>query len=64
MNKKMAMIALVDDDRNILTSVGMALEAEGYAGHSKVKIFSSNNWWQKDSGEVMDTCIARHKTVV
>ena len=31
MNKKMAMIALVDDDRNILTSVGMALEAEGYA---------------------------------
>ncbi len=26
----MAMIALVDDDRNILTSVGMALEAEGY----------------------------------
>ncbi|HLA03483.1 MAG TPA: response regulator transcription factor [Aestuariivirga sp.] len=27
----MAMIALVDDDRNILTSVGMALEAEGYA---------------------------------
>ncbi|MEQ1521102.1 MAG: response regulator, partial [Aestuariivirga sp.] len=27
----MAMIALVDDDRNILTSVGMALEAEGYS---------------------------------
>ena len=31
MNKKMPMIALVDDDRNILTSVGMALEAEGYS---------------------------------
>src|SRR6476661_9331679 len=31
MNKKMPMIALVDDDRNILTSVGMALENEGYA---------------------------------
>ena len=30
MNKKMPMIALVDDDRNILTSVGMALETEGY----------------------------------
>jgi two-component system response regulator ChvI len=27
----MATIALVDDDRNILTSVSMALEAEGYA---------------------------------
>src|SRR5215212_4731510 len=30
MNKKMPTIALVDDDRNILTSVGMTLEAEGY----------------------------------
>src|SRR6187200_3622747 len=31
MNKQMPTIALVDDDRNILTSVGMALEAEGYS---------------------------------
>jgi two-component system response regulator ChvI len=31
MNKKMPTIALVDDDRNILTSVGMALENEGYS---------------------------------
>src|SRR4051794_34888849 len=30
MNRKMPTIALVDDDRNILTSVGMTLEAEGY----------------------------------
>jgi two-component system response regulator ChvI len=30
MSKKMPMIALVDDDRHILTSVSMALEAEGY----------------------------------
>jgi two-component system response regulator ChvI len=30
MNKKMPTIALVDDDRNILTSVGMTLETEGY----------------------------------
>jgi len=30
MSKKMPTIALVDDDRNILTSVSMALEAEGY----------------------------------
>jgi two-component system response regulator ChvI len=28
--KRMPVIALVDDDRNILTSVSMALEAEGY----------------------------------
>ncbi len=30
MSRKMPTIALVDDDRNILTSVSMALEAEGY----------------------------------
>jgi two-component system response regulator ChvI len=30
MNRKMPTIALVDDDRNILTSVGMTLETEGY----------------------------------
>ena len=30
MGKRMSKIALVDDDRNILTSVSMALEAEGY----------------------------------
>ncbi len=30
MSKKMPTIALVDDDRNILASVSMALEAEGY----------------------------------
>ncbi len=31
MNKKMPTIALVDDYRNNLTSVGMAMEAEGYS---------------------------------
>ncbi len=30
MSRKMPTIALVDDDRNILTSVSMALEAEGF----------------------------------
>jgi two-component system response regulator ChvI len=30
MNRKMPTVALVDDDRNILTSVGITLEAEGY----------------------------------
>ncbi|MEM1200512.1 MAG: response regulator, partial [Pseudomonadota bacterium] len=30
----MATIALVDDDRHILTSVSMALEAEGYGLHT------------------------------
>jgi len=44
----MPTIALVDDDRNILTSVSMALEAEGYAtvtymdGSSALDGFNSN----------------------
>ena len=40
------------------------VEAEGFAGFSEVEIFSSNNWWQRDASEVLDTCIARHKTSV
>lgn len=40
------------------------LEAQGFAGYSEVEIFSSGNWWQRDSSEVLDTCIARHKAVV
>ena len=34
--KEKSTIALVDDERNILTSLGMALEAEGY----KVRTYS------------------------
>ncbi|SFU53315.1 Sugar phosphate isomerase/epimerase [Polaromonas sp. YR568] len=40
------------------------MEAQGFAGYSEVEIFSSANWWQRDGGEVLDTCIARHKTAV
>jgi sugar phosphate isomerase/epimerase len=40
------------------------VEAEGYAGYSEVEIFSSQNWWQRDGGEVLDTCITRHRSVV
>ena len=40
------------------------VEAQGFAGYSEVEIFSSGNWWQKDSAEVLDTCIARHRSAV
>jgi sugar phosphate isomerase/epimerase len=40
------------------------VEAQGYAGYSEVEIFSAGNWWQRDRAEVLDTCIARHKTSV
>jgi sugar phosphate isomerase/epimerase len=40
------------------------VEAQGFAGYSEVEIFSTGNWWQRESGEVLDTCIARHKSAV
>lgn len=40
------------------------VEAQGFAGYSEVEIFSTGNWWQRDSGEVLDTCIARHRSAV
>ena len=40
------------------------VEAQGFAGYSEVEIFSGGNWWQRDHGEVLDTCIARHRTAV
>jgi sugar phosphate isomerase/epimerase len=41
-----------------------AVEAQGFAGYSEVEIFSSGHWWQRDGGEVLDTCIARHRCCV
>jgi sugar phosphate isomerase/epimerase len=40
------------------------MEAQGFAGYSEVEIFSAANWWQREHGEVLDTCIQRHRTVV
>jgi len=40
------------------------MEAQDYSGYSEVEIFSAENWWKRDGGEVLDTCIARHKTAV
>ncbi|MBX3653307.1 MAG: sugar phosphate isomerase/epimerase [Ramlibacter sp.] len=40
------------------------VEALGFAGFSEVEIFSTGHWWQRDAGEVLDTCIARHRSAV
>ncbi|AEG93475.1 sugar phosphate isomerase/epimerase family protein [Ramlibacter tataouinensis] len=40
------------------------VEAQGFAGYSEVEIFSTGNWWQREHGEVLDTCIARHRSAV
>ena len=39
------------------------VEDTGFAGYSEVEIFSSD-WWKRDGGEVLDTCIARHRSAV
>ncbi len=36
----------------------------GYRGFCEVEIFSATNWWQRDGVEVLDTCIARHRSAV
>ena len=40
------------------------VEDQGFAGYSEVEIFSTQDWWQRDAGEVLDTCIARHRSAV
>jgi len=40
------------------------VEAQGFNGFSEVEIFSIENWWQRDHSEVLETCIARHRSAV
>ena len=46
-----------------IKSVRAAVEAQGFARYSEIEIFS-NDWWSKPMDEVLQTCIARHRTVV
>ena len=39
------------------------VEAAGYTGPAEVEIFSEA-WWSRPADEVLDTCVARYKTVV
>lgn len=47
-----------------LRKIRLWLEQAGYRGFSEVEIFSGLDWWQRPGGEVLDTCLARHRTVV
>ena len=40
------------------------VEDAGYAGHSEVEIFSSEDWWKRPDDDVLATCIARHRACV
>jgi sugar phosphate isomerase/epimerase len=46
-----------------IKSVRAAVEAQGFVGYSEIEIFS-NAWWEKPMDEVLQTCIARHRSVV
>ena len=39
------------------------VEDAGYAGFSEVEIFS-DRWWERPGAEVLDVCIARHRSAV
>ena len=39
------------------------MEDAGYSGHAEVEIFSEH-WWGRPGEEVLDTCIARHRSAV
>ncbi|MFM0219622.1 MULTISPECIES: sugar phosphate isomerase/epimerase family protein [Paraburkholderia] len=40
------------------------VERAGFDGFIEVEIFSSDNWWKRDGDDVLDTCVARYRTVV
>jgi sugar phosphate isomerase/epimerase len=46
-----------------IKSVRAAVEAQGFCGYSEIEIFS-NDWWGRPMDEVLETCIARHRSVV
>ena len=47
-----------------LRSIRAMVEAAGYDGHIDIEIFSAQNWWKRESSEVLRICLERHQTVV
>lgn len=46
-----------------LQAIRREMEAAGYTGTCEIEIFS-DYWWSRPGGEVLDTCIQRHRSVV
>jgi sugar phosphate isomerase/epimerase len=46
-----------------LKAIRASVENAGYAGPCEVEIFSANNWWKRDPGEVLDVMIERFRTL-
>src|SRR6202041_3465220 len=54
---------MVGDGVIDIKSVRGAVEAQGFTGYSEIEIFS-NDWWGRPIDDVLQTCIARHSSVV
>lgn len=46
-----------------LRALRKAVEGAGYSGPCEVEIFSANNWWKRDPGEVLDVMVERFRGV-
>ncbi|SDN36259.1 sugar phosphate isomerase/epimerase [Ensifer sp. YR511] len=46
-----------------LKALRNAVEGAGYSGPCEVEIFSANNWWKREPGEVLDVMVERFRTV-
>ena len=50
-------------DLRLLPMIRGWVEAAGYGGCVEVEIFSAENWWKRDAGEVLDICKERYARV-
>lgn len=46
-----------------LKAIRANVEGAGYTGPCEVEIFSANNWWKRDPGEVLDVMVDRFRTL-
>ncbi|KNY11901.1 xylose isomerase [Shinella sp. SUS2] len=46
-----------------LKTMRASVEGAGYAGPCEVEIFSANNWWKRDPGDVLDVMVERFRTI-
>ncbi len=46
-----------------LRAIRNSVESAGYAGPCEVEIFSAQNWWKRDPGEVLDVMVERFRTL-
>lgn len=46
-----------------LKALRSVVENAGYRGNCEVEIFSKDNWWKRDPGDVLDIIIQRFRTV-